>query len=252
MSDAKNPFYLLLKHPPHKDISAINTFIITGCFTRQTNEVLEFIRRTGYDSDMTSTLHYINFVKKQLKQAVDKFGESIEIDFFCDVAGTKYFDDFMLSYDNGEFYKDMTAFSPDLNFTGDAAKIKRRAFLAVMSKRLSCEHPGISYFNDALEEALKKIGVNPQDEINGVSKSVLATMHLMDSIGGIQIYLPKAHPLKCAINDIGIYADSFKMDLKSIALKHGVTNKTVSAVIHRVRKAIKEYEGINEDRQSNI
>jgi Mor family transcriptional regulator len=62
--------------------------------------------------------------------------------------------------------------------------------------------------------ALKKIGVNPDEEINGTSKSAVATMHLMDSIGGIQFYLPKNHSLKRIINDVDMYMDSFKMTIR--------------------------------------
>ncbi|OUE63905.1 hypothetical protein AZ002_000821 [Citrobacter freundii] len=82
----------------------------------------------------------------------------------------------------------MTNFNPDLNFTGDLSDIKRRAFTAVKEQELKGLGEGASIYLDALEMALKKIGINPEDEINGVSKSVIALSYIMDAIGGTQLY----------------------------------------------------------------
>lgn len=242
-TNVKNSFSNLLKSPPHKDITAINKFIVSGCFSRTTPEILEFIKRSGYKSDITSTFHYVKLIKEQLDTAKEKFGQDIEIEFFCDVAGTMYFEDFMHVYDKDSFYHEMVKFNPEFNFHGDLAKIKRRAFMALKDSELKKVGGNISIYLGALELALKKIGVDPEEEINGMSKSIVAMMYIMRAIGGIQIYLPKGDILNRMINEVDIYTDGYMMDSQSIARKYGVTFKTVSTVSKRVRDAIKEYEG---------
>lgn len=242
----KDSFDSLLKYPPHKDITAINKFIVTGCFIRTTADILSFIKRSGYNTNLTYTLSYVNLIKSQLSKASKKFGERVEIDFFCDVAGTKNFDDFMNLCDKDDFYQGMIKYNPDYNSCGGISNLKRKAFQAVLSAQTKDEFVGVSYITEALEHSLKKIGINPFDEINGISKSSILTMHLMDCIGGIQIYLPKSHPLKRIIADIDIYEDSFKMEFKQMAIKYGLTYKTISLVMRRTLAAIKEYEGANE------
>ncbi len=246
-TNLKKSFSRLLQFAPNKDITRINKFIISGCFARKTREVLEYIKRTGYESDITRVSNYIKLVKEQFSAMQYKFGQEIEVDFFCDVAGTKYFDDFIKNYDKNDFYQRMTNFNPDLNFTGDLSDIKRRAFTAVKEQELKGLGEGASIYLDALEMALKKIGNNPEDEINGVSKSVIALSYIMDAIGGTQLYLPKSDILGKIINEVGIYIDGFKMDSQSIARKYGVTFKTVNKVSKHVSDSIKNYEGANEN-----
>lgn len=243
----KKSFSRLLQFAPNKDITRVNKFIVSGCFARKTREVLEYIKRAGYDSDLTSVCNYMKLVKEQFSTTQQKFGQEIEIDFFCDVAGTKCFDDFITNYDKRDFYQQMINFNPDLNFSGDLSNIKRRAFMAVKDRELKSVGEGASIYLDALEMALKKIGVNPEDEINGVSKSVIALSYIMDAIGGTQLYLPKSDILGKIINEVGMYADGFKMDSQSVARKYGVTFNTVSKVSKRVSDSIKIYEGANEN-----
>lgn len=239
----QNSFSQLIKYPPHKDITVINKYIITGCFTFKVKDVIDFINKTGYESSHFVVDEYIKSVKTQLDEAQNKLGDEFDIEFFCDVAGTELFPDFISAHSQSNPYEELVKFNPDLNFSGNRSKLKQRAFIAVRNKEFKNIYEGVSYINNAIEMALKKIGVNPDEEINGTSKSAVATMHLMDSIGGIQFYLPKNHSLKRIINDVDMYMDSFKMDYKKIAIKHGVNFRTVRTVIKRVHDAIKEYEG---------
>lgn len=47
----------------------------------------------------------------------------------------------------------------------------------------------------AIEAALKKIGVDPQEEVNSTTKIFIATKAFLEVVGGIQFYLPKADSL---------------------------------------------------------
>ena len=245
-TNVRNSFSRLLKFPPHKDITEINKFIVSGCFTRNASEVFDFIKRQGYNSDITSVYSYIKCIEEQLNTAKAKFGDDLEIDFFCDVAGTVCFESFMHAYDKDTFYHEMIKFSPEFNFHGGFAKIKRRAFMAIKEKELQKTGNSISVYLGALDIALKKIGVNPEEEINGMSKSIVVMLYIMKSIGGIQMYLPKGDILTRMINEVEIYTDGYLMDGQSVARKHGITQKTVNIVSKRVAQAMREYEGRHE------
>ncbi|HDK6067980.1 TPA: hypothetical protein M4Z47_006164 [Klebsiella variicola] len=236
-------FNTLLAQAPHKDITAINKFITSSCFTRTGQETLSFIRKMGYRYNLCDTSIYIRLVKEQFEEARRKFGDSVEIDFFCDVAGTKYFEDFMAVYDKDSFYQEMIYFNPDFNYTGNLKSIRNRAFTAVREKDLQNPGEGVSYLIGALENALKRIGVNPEDEMNGMTKALIMAMTVMNDIGGMQFYLPKGELLKRVVNKIDIYTDSYTMGTQQLAIKYGVSFKAITLVIKSVRQAIKEYEG---------
>lgn len=239
----KTSFNALLALAPHKDITAINKFITSSCFTCTGQDTLSFIRKMGYRFNLSDTSVYIGLVKKQFEEACTKFGDTVEIDFFCDVAGTKYFEDFMAVYDKDSFYQEMINFNPDFNYTGNLKSIRSRAFTAVREKDLQNPGEGISYLIGALENALKKIGVNPEDDMNGMTKSLRMAMSIMNDIGGMQFYLPKGDLLKRVVNKIDIYTDSYTMGTQQLAIKYGVSFKAIILVIKSVKQAMKEYEG---------
>ena len=246
--NVRNSFSRLLEQAPHKDISAINKFILSGCFTKKTSEVYGFIKRMGYTCNNNVIKKHVELVKSQLAEVQNKFGPEVELEFFCDVAGTSFFNDFIHVYDKDSFYQEMISFNPDFKFTGDLANIKRRAFMAMKEKEFQHVGEGISVYLGALELALKKIGVNPEEEINGMSKSVIAMICIMRVIGGMQLYLPKGDIFNRVLNQVDMYVDSFRMEPQALARKYGVTFKTVITASKIVSGAIKEYEGKNEDK----
>lgn len=242
----KTNFNTLLAQAPHKDITAINKFITSSCFTCTGQEALLFIRKNGYRCNLSDSTLYIQKVKEQFEEARTKFGNNVEVDFFCDVAGTKYFEDFMAVYDKDSFYQDMINYNPEFNYSGTLRKMRDRALRAVRDKDFQSYGDGIHNIMEALERALKKIGINPTDDISGTSKVVAATMQILDDIGGMQLYLPRSDALKRTVNKVNIYTDSYNMSPKQLAVKYGVTDKTVYLAIKYVEQAIKEYEGSNE------
>lgn len=242
----KTNFNTLLAQAPHKDITAINKFITSSCFTCTGQETLLFIRKTGYRYSLCDAVLYIKKVKEQFEEACSKFGGSVEVDFFCDVAGTKHFDDFMAVYDKDSFYQDMINYNPEFNYSGDLKKIHNRALRAVRDKDFQSYGEGIHNIMEALERALKKVGINPSEDINGTSKVIAATMQILEDIGGMQLYLPRSDALKRTVNKVDIYTDSYRMEPRQLAVKYGVTDKTVYLAIKYVKQAIKEYEGSNE------
>ena len=242
-TNVKNSFNRLLQFPPHKDITTINKFIVSGSFTRSSREIFDYIKKVGYESDITSIFKYINLIKSQLNLANETFGDEVDIDFFCDVAGTSYFEHFICTYGQDSFFDEMAELNPMFNFKGHLSKIKQNAFMALKNVEFKKTGDSVSLYLGALEVALKRIGVNPNDEINGVSKSIIALLYVMNTIGGTMLYLPKGDALNRVITDVDIYIDNHRMDAGSVALKYGVTYKTVSIASKRVREAIKLYEG---------
>lgn len=236
----------LLQFAPHHDITRINKFIVSGCFARHSQDVLKYIKHVGYSGSLKSVSNHTTLIKQQFEIAQQKHGQEIEIDLFCDVAGTKYFDVFMDNYDKPDFYQQMMVCNPDFHFSGDLSKLKKLAFAAIKDNEFQGTGEGVSYLLDALDIALKKIGVNSEDEINGVSKSIIVASHIMDTIGGVQFYLPKGDILGKLLTDIGIYIDGFRMSNQDIARKYGVTFNTAIATSRRVSKAIKNYESGND------
>ncbi|MEQ9864021.1 Mor transcription activator family protein [Pectobacterium aroidearum] len=238
----KGSFKRLLNLPPHRDISNANRFVIERAFTLSGDELVREVNRLGYDFSAEHAREHIKLLKKQIEIAVSKFGENFDLECFCDVGATNLFDEYLSMHDDSDFYKKALIFNPDYNIKGELSSLKRSALIAVRHQRFSKSHSGIDYFYGACENALKKIGVNPNDEISGVSKSLILTMEVMAVIGGMQFYLPKAIELHKAISDVDMYIDSISMSLSEVALKYGVSYKTISIAAKRVRLAMKEYE----------
>lgn len=238
----KISFNTLLSLAPHRDITAVNKFILSSCFTCCTQKLVSYIQRLGYISYPEEARNHIVLIKQQFENAREKFGNEIETDFFCDVAGTRFFEDFMLLYNKDSFYQEMINFNPDFNYTGNLKKIRARALTSIRCKELQHQSEGVTYIMDALDSALRKIGVNPLEDISGTNKLIVATMCILDDIGGMQFYLPKGEVLKRITNRTNIYTDSFIMSTQQLAVKYGVSYKTVHNTIRSVEKAIKEYE----------
>lgn len=78
----KQKLNALLLQAPHKDITAINKFITSSCFTSTVQDTLSFIRKMGYEHSLSDTSVYINLIKKQFEKAREKFGDCVEVDFF--------------------------------------------------------------------------------------------------------------------------------------------------------------------------
>lgn len=244
---AEKTFKKLLEGAPHKDISAANRFIVSSCFTCSVDNLVSFVHRLGYRLGAQLAKEHIVLVKNQFTLATEKFSDKFELDYFCDVAGTDFYHDFMLVYDKDNFYQEMIKFNPEFSFTGDLSKIRRRALAALRSKSFSDVGQGVSYVMSAVDTALKKIGVDPEDEVGGLSKLMVTTLSLMDEIGGMQFYLPKAQELNKIINNLNIYVDSYHMKTSELSIKYGLSFKGVHQVTGRVRAAIKEYEeGLSE------
>ncbi|MGE0936675.1 Mor transcription activator family protein [Yersinia enterocolitica] len=242
MNMAEKSFKKLLLCAPHADISKVNKYIVSRCFTCLTDDVVSYVNRLGYIFAAQPAREHVILLKEQFKVASETFGDKFELDYFCDVGGTEFFQDFMCAYDKDFFYQEMIKFNPDFNFTGDLSKIRRRAMIALRSESFSDIGQGVSYVMGAIEAALKKIGINPNDDIGGVSKLIITTMSLMDDIGGMQLYLPKAQELNKLANNINIYVDSYSMKTSALSLKYGLSYKSIHSVTKRVRTAIKKYE----------
>ncbi|WP_262017354.1 Mor transcription activator family protein [Serratia liquefaciens] len=245
---SEKSFRKLLQMPPHKDISRVNRLVIESSFTLTTDELVRIINRLGYAFAAEQAREHNILLKSQLESASEKFGDDFDLDYFCDVGGSDLFNDFMELHGSEDFYTKALDFNPDYNINGELASLKRKALVAVRHQRFSKTHECIDYVEGAFQKALKKIGVNPNDEISGVSKSLILTMSVMNDIGGMQFYLPKAVELHKTISDVDMYIDYFSMSLREASLKYGVSFKTISTVVKRVRAAIKEYEdGVNEN-----
>lgn len=239
---ADRSFKKLLENPPHKDISKLNRFFVESGLTASVDDVVRFANRLGYIFAAEHAREHRFLLKKQLNQAEKQLGDDFDLNFFCDVAGTGFFNDFMEFHGVDDFYQKAINFIPDININGEFSSLKKKALIAVRHQKFSKIYTGIDYVERALHTSLKRIGVNPNDEILGLSKSLTLTMLLMDEIGGIQFYLPKAFELQKIISDVDMYIDSFSMDARTAALKYGVSYKTVHTVAKRISSAMKEYE----------
>lgn len=235
-------FKNLLDSAPHKDIRKINQHIINSCFTCKVDELITFIRRLGYTTHAQMVREYIAELKKQFDSASERYGDRLEIDYFCDVGGTVFFDDFMHVYDKDDFYNEMVKFNPDFIFNGELKDIRRKALTAIQRKQFSSVGEGSLFLMDSLSTGLKKIGVDPEKEIGGLSKLFIVAMSMMESIGGAQFYLPKGIELMRIVNSVDIYIDSYTMNSRDMAVKYGVSYKSIYHVIKAVRLAMKEYE----------
>ncbi|EPB4371652.1 Mor transcription activator family protein [Citrobacter freundii] len=238
----KISFNTLLSLAPHKDITAVNKFILSSCFTCNSRKLVSYIQKLGYVSYQEEACNHIALIKKQFEQVQEKFGNEIETDFFCDVAGTAFFQDFMLIYNKDSFYQDIMSFNPDFNYTGNIKHLRERAVAAVRYKEFQHPGDGLTYIMDALDTALKKAGINPHEEFSGTTRLIVATMSILNDIGGMQFYLPKGEVLKKITNRTHIYTDSFTMGTQQLAIKYGISYKAVHTTIKSVEKAIKEYE----------
>ncbi|MGK3349455.1 Mor transcription activator family protein [Escherichia coli] len=94
----------------------------------------------------------------------------------------------------------------------------------------------------AIEAALKKIGVDPQEEVNGTTKIFIATKAFLEVVGGIQFYLPKADSLSRIIKKANIYADSYVMSPAELAIKYGESGKSIYTTIKHVGAVIGNHE----------
>jgi hypothetical protein len=78
----QNSFNQLIKYPPHKDITAINKFITSSCFTRTGKDVLILSVKWDTESNHFVVDEYIKSGKKQFEEAQNKFGDEFDIEFF--------------------------------------------------------------------------------------------------------------------------------------------------------------------------
>ncbi|WP_407219772.1 Mor transcription activator family protein [Escherichia coli] len=89
---------------------------------------------------------------------------------------------------------------------------------------------------------MKKIGVDPQEEVNSTTKTFIATKAFLEVVGGIQFYLPKADSLSRTIKKANIYADSYVMSPAELAIKYGESGKSIYTTIKHVGAVIGNHE----------
>ncbi|EKH9632806.1 hypothetical protein PAL15_002399 [Salmonella enterica] len=235
-------FTEVLKQPPHKDISRTNKYIVSQGFSCGPDLLINFLSRLGYSFSPQLAKTYISSLKKQFDEFCEKRKDESDIEYFYDVGGTPFYSELIAFCLSDDFYNKAVKFNPELNFSGELSGLKKRVFRALKEKEFRNIGSGVLYLTSAVDMALKKIGVNPYDEINNLSKSQIVAMSMMNDIGGMQFYLPKGRELECVINRVDIYIDSLRMDYRDVAIKYGISNKSVFTLAERVRTAIKEYE----------
>lgn len=239
---AKQTFKNLMLTPPHNDITAINKFIVSSCFARDICDVMSYIGKMGYACNYNEVSEHVKLIEKQFHAVKHEQGCGCEIDVFCNVAGTALFNEFMSVCGKKTFYLDAMKFEPDFFSGGPVKHIRKTAIIALLRNETKILPESVTMIMGAIEAALKKIGVDPQEEVNSTTKIFIATKAFLEVVGGIQFYLPKADSLSRIMKKASIYADSYVMSPAELAIKYGESGKSIYTTIKHVGAVIGNYE----------
>ena len=84
--------------------------------------------------------------------------------------------------------------------------------------------------NGVVANTLKLHGIDNSDV------SLQVTLDIGEYIGGVQVYLPRGDKLRQQIRDMKIYEQYKGNNVKYLAHKYRVTDKTIYEIIARIRK----------------